>query len=110
MAVKMYGPAFDESRGLVDRDVPEADVVAFENAGYVKGSLPEHLRPVKPNLALRGKLPEGFPGLAALNAAGITTYGQARKVDDWTTIAGVGPSNAAKIQAALAAKTDTEDE
>ncbi len=39
MAVEMYGPAFDGSGKLVNREVPESDVKAYEAAGYVKGSL-----------------------------------------------------------------------
>jgi hypothetical protein len=38
MAVAMYGPAFTKSGQIVNRMVPEADVAAFENAGYVKGT------------------------------------------------------------------------
>jgi hypothetical protein len=45
-----------------------------------------------------------------LEASGITTYGQARKVTDWTTIKGVGAPTEAKIKAALAAKSDVSDE
>jgi hypothetical protein len=37
----MHGPAFDDAAKTVNRDVPEADVVAFEQAGYVKGRAPE---------------------------------------------------------------------
>ncbi len=43
MPVKMYGPAFDESGTIVERDVPDADVRAFEQAGYVIGELPLYL-------------------------------------------------------------------
>jgi len=50
---------------------------------------------------LKGKLPEGFPGYAALDAAGIHTYAQVRKVDDLTTIDGIGAATAAKIEEAL---------
>jgi hypothetical protein len=37
----MHGPAFDSEGKTVNRDVPEADVVAFENAGYKKGRSPD---------------------------------------------------------------------
>jgi hypothetical protein len=65
---------------------------------------------VTPNPELRGRLPEDFPARDALESAGITTYGQARKVTDWTTIKGVGAPTEAKIKVALAAKSDVSDE
>lgn len=40
MAVMMHGPAFDGSGDLVERQVPDMDVVAFEAAGYKRGPLP----------------------------------------------------------------------
>lgn len=40
MSVTMHGPAFDESGELVQREVPEADVHAFQNVGYSLGGLP----------------------------------------------------------------------
>lgn len=51
--------------------------------------------------ALRGRLPEDFPGHAALAAAGVDTYGKLRKVSDLTEIEGIGPATAEKIQEAL---------
>lgn len=48
-----------------------------------------------------GKLPEGFPGLAALNEAGIATRKDLAKVEDLTSIPGVGEATAAEIKAAL---------
>lgn len=39
--VKMHGPSFDGSGKMVEREVPSADVKAYEAAGYVKGGLPE---------------------------------------------------------------------
>lgn len=48
-----------------------------------------------------GALPDDFPGRSALSDAGVNTYGQLRKVDDLTTLAGIGPSTAANITAAL---------
>lgn len=38
--VLMHGPAFKESGEIVERQVPETDVPAFTNAGYVKGPIP----------------------------------------------------------------------
>lgn len=59
--------------------------------------------PKDPPPALKGKLPDDFPGHAALVEAGINTYGQLRKAGDVTAIAGIGPATAEKITAALAA-------
>jgi hypothetical protein len=50
----------------------------------------------------RGKLPEDFPGRVALEEAGVTTYGQVRKVKDLTELPGIGDATAAKIEEALA--------
>jgi len=49
----------------------------------------------------QGKLPEDFPGHAALAEAGINTFNQLRKAGDVTEIPGIGPATAEKIQAAL---------
>lgn len=51
---------------------------------------------------LQGKLPDDFPGLAALDAAGIHTYAQLRNAGDVTKIAGIGEATAAKIDEAMA--------
>lgn len=55
---------------------------------------------------LKGKLPEDFPGHAALAEAGINTYAQLRKAGDVTEVAGIGPATAKKIAEALAATTE----
>lgn len=40
--VLMHGPAIGDPDGkLVERDVPECDIQAYKNAGYVEGGLPE---------------------------------------------------------------------
>ena len=49
----------------------------------------------------QGKLPEDFPGHAALAEAGINTFGQLRKAGDVTEIEGIGPATAKKIEEAL---------
>jgi hypothetical protein len=108
MSVTMYGPAFSEGGNFVQREVPDADVVAFEKAGYVKGVLPPNLVPAK---ALKGKLPEDFPGLSALEAEGLTTYAKVRKrLDDLTTVSGIGEATAEKIRAAMNESSEAEEE
>ena len=37
----MFGPSFDSSGKLVEREVPIADVNAYKKAGYELGHLPE---------------------------------------------------------------------
>jgi len=49
----------------------------------------------------QGKLPDDFPGVAALNAAGISTYAQLRNAGDVTHIEGIGPATAVRINEAL---------
>jgi hypothetical protein len=44
MTILMHGPAFTESGEIVERYVPQADVVAFRNAGYAVGPIPDHLK------------------------------------------------------------------
>lgn len=113
MSVKMYGPAFTEEGEIVERDVPEADVVAYERDGYVKGSLPPGAalapRP-RPGITAhdkpadepkQGPLPDDFPGRAALEKADINTYAQLRKAGDVTELEGIGEATAAKIEDAL---------
>ena len=52
----------------------------------------------------QGKLPDGFPGKDALEAAGITTFARLRKQrdgDGLTAVVGIGPATAAEIELAL---------
>lgn len=49
----------------------------------------------------QGPLPEDFPGVTALQAAGISTYAQLRKAGDVTAVDGIGPATAEKIAEAL---------
>jgi hypothetical protein len=39
--VKMFGPSISDPSKIVNRDVPEVDVAAYELAGYTKGSKDE---------------------------------------------------------------------
>lgn len=61
--------------------------------------------------ALRGKLPEDFPGAAALEAAGVTTYAGVRKqLESLEDIDGVGPATAEKIRDAMNESSADEEE
>lgn len=54
---------------------------------------------------LKGKLPSDFPGRAALESAGVTTYAQVRKTrdgDGLTSVPGIGAATAAQIEEAIA--------
>lgn len=65
----------------------------------------------EPNPELRGKLPEGFPGKAAFEAAGFTTYAKVRAaVAKGERVSGVADATLAKVKEALAAKPESEDE
>lgn len=53
---------------------------------------------------LRGKLPDGFPGKSELEAAGVTTYAQVKKLrdgDGLTSVAGIGDAKASQIEEAI---------
>lgn len=52
--------------------------------------------------ALRGKLPEDFPGYAAFTAAGYTSYGKVRALKgDYSGVPGVGDVTGAKVDELL---------
>lgn len=56
-----------------------------------------------------GKLPPEFPHIAVLNAADVNTFKQlSRYEDDYTQIAGIGPSFATDIAAAVKAAEKAE--
>lgn len=92
-------PAASESSEIVDEEptlvVDESSVVEHQESGAEP--LSEDEEPAE----LKGKLPDDFAGHSALDAAGIHTYGQLRKVDDLTEIAGIGEATALKIREAL---------
>jgi hypothetical protein len=48
-----------------------------------------------------GPLPDDFPGRAALETAGIDTYGKLRQAGDVTSVPGIGEATAKKIAAEL---------
>jgi hypothetical protein len=98
---KHYG--LDESHRVVEekpvevKTPPDETAVAEEPVEEEKPEAPEELK---------GKLPEDFPGHAALAEAGINTYGQLRKVGDLTEVKGIGEATAAKIAEALVAEPE----
>lgn len=60
--------------------------------------------------AIQGKLPEGFPGLAALEAADIATYAGVRNAGDLKEIPNIGDATAAAIQGAMDAAQAAHDQ
>mgnify|MGYP003577716263 CR=1 FL=1 len=91
---KHYG--LDESHRLVD-EPKEVETVEAEEKPVGEIEVPEELK---------GKLPEDFPGHAALSEAGINTFAQLRKAGDVTEISGIGPATAAKIAERLAVEPE----
>lgn len=60
---------------------------------------------------LRGKLAEDFPGHAALEAAGLTSYAKVRKqLDSLEEVEGIGPATADKIREAMGESSADEEE
>lgn len=65
------------------------------------GVVQEAETPAIPPEEQKGRLPDGFPGLAALTAVGIVKFKDLKKVKDLTAIVGIGQVTADKIKAAL---------
>jgi hypothetical protein len=60
---------------------------------------------------LRGKLPEDFPALSDLEAAGITTYAGVRKqLDSIEDVDNIGPIKAEKIREAIGESSPEDEE
>lgn len=60
---------------------------------------------------LKGRLPEDFPGHAALEAEGLTTYAKVRKqLDSITEVPGIGDATAERIREAMSASPEEEEE
>jgi hypothetical protein len=87
---------------------------SFDSRGFyaeaaIKETSAEEEQPSTPQL--RGKLPPDFPGHAALEAEGITTYAKLRKrLADLTDIPGIGAATAEKITAAMNESSEDEEE
>lgn len=89
-------PRHEESKGELDADETAVRKQPMDTLEDVKKKEAEIDADPK-----KGKLPEDFPGRAALEANGITTYAQLRKAGDVTSLIGIGPATAEKIDAAL---------
>jgi len=58
---------------------------------------------------LKGPLPKDFPAHDLLHEAGINTYTQLSKIDDFTSIPGIGPATAEKIANRLVEESQKEN-
>lgn len=72
-------------RALADEAIADLRTIA----GDIEGEQPDRA------------LPDDFPGLAKLMAADVKTYGQLRALEDVTSVRGIGPATARKIEATL---------
>lgn len=98
--IKMFGPHFDGSGKLVNRDVTEADEQAYVSAGYKRGEVPATANTETVEVKKTDSIPESFPGHAPLLEAGISTFAELDAVEDITEIPGIGAATAEKIKAA----------
>lgn len=94
--------------------LPDRMRAQFDERGFIKSEQPsagpavEEHESVKP---LRGKLPDDFPGHAALEAEGLTTYAKVRKrIDSLTDVSGIGEATAEKIRAAMNESSEEEED
>lgn len=64
--------------------------------------------------ALKGKLPDDFPGLSALTEADLATYAKVRnelaKEKPFEDVAGIGPATAEKIRVAMSDSSEDDEE
>jgi predicted flap endonuclease-1-like 5' DNA nuclease len=98
----MPGHAENAQMAAVREEFKGADVSGFtatetleevETARLERARRREEAQPKE----LKGPLPKNFPLHDLLRDAGINTYTQLSKVEDYTSIDGIGPANAEKI-------------
>jgi hypothetical protein len=77
-----------ESEGADDGGAEEQVASGGSDEGVVDGGVSQGEVDV---------LPDDLPGLRALHAAGIATWGQLAAIDDLTTVKGIGAATAAQI-------------
>ena len=82
-------------------DVPPAVKEELVEEAVAEEAAPEPKERVEP----KGALPKDFPKHDLLHEAGINTYGQLCKVEDLTSIEGIGPATAKEIAKRLKADT-----
>ena len=89
----------------------------FDGRGFIKSVHPEPASAAveeEPVKVLKGKLPEDFPGHAALEAAGLSTYAKVRKElsadKPFDEVDGIGPATAEKIRSAMNESLEEEED
>lgn len=96
---------FDDQGVFVGGDEPENVVAEHGVPETAEGAIASRAKSEDAEEStkdsLRGKLPDDFPGLSALDAAGIHTYAQLRKAGDVTEVPGIDEVTAGKIAEAL---------
>lgn len=92
--------------------MPDILRAQFDERGFLNPEqVSEQAEVATPAKALRGKLPDDFPGHSALMAEGLTTYAKVRKrLDTLTEIQGIGEATAEKIMAAMNESSEDEEE
>lgn len=89
-----------------EAEEPVADVPPDVKEELVEEAVAEEAAPeAKEHVEPKGPLPKDFPKHDLLHEAGINTYGQLCKVEDLTTIDGIGPAHAKEIAKQLRADT-----
>lgn len=86
-------------KGYADQHVENRERVRMqilERNGWKRIEAPQEAPKVSPDL------PDDFPAVDALRAAGLTTIDDVRNHDDLTTITGIGKATAGKINALIA--------
>lgn len=92
-----HSPSFPSAARPLGAESPGNQPQTDEEREAAEGSEGEESGSAK-----RGKLPADFPGHAALEAAGVTSYGKLRALKgDYSEVPGVGDATAAKIKEAL---------
>jgi hypothetical protein len=86
-----YGKNGETAQPGEEFDCPDGSVDQLLELGHIE----------LPTRKKNGSLPDDFPGRAALEAAGLDTYGEVRAAGDVTAIPGIGAATAKKIADAL---------
>lgn len=96
------GTVFDgEGYFIESAEIPESVPAEPSVSAIVGGVIEPRDKSAVVEKSLQGKLPEDFPGFAALAAADIHTYAQVRNAGEVTAIPGIGDATAGKIAEAM---------
>ncbi len=94
-----------ETGALTEAEEPSDGSETASNSGDAELAIEAAAHATEDKAQLKGALPPDFPGHAALEGAGVTTYAQARKAfrkeTGWTHIDGIGPATNTALAEAL---------